>query len=1017
MTSDNGDQQKKPAAIIAPVRHFGLRRFVAYSLLVHFGALMVWGVPAWIEHSAEADRKAEEKKLAEHFKKQEEITKEHAHQQHIAQTRQDILNEMKKDFDKLTANLSQQKRDELWKQVTDKTTDQANHLADALGKTDTPESDLRTLEAQLQAAQITALDQTLQEETDPNTMAEDYLAKIDDEVAPQLASDLHDQIDKTVAQKMHDDAQKLIGQQGKQDDTLRDQAANQLKDAANQAGNAAKDAQQSATQEGQAQTAAQGSDAKTAANDDRTAGGDLKKAEQALDAAGTALQKAQARTDELGGSAAQATSDAQAQVTAAKTAVANAQQAQQAAAAAPGNSDLAATAQTASANAAQAAAAAASSAKSAADSVGTHDDRSAVAAAAVSAAAKGQLHDAVETAADKDFADTTAPRVAAKLASAFKDEMAADGTPMSDADAAKLQAQITDHLAKNVPGMAKAGDAEADKMADLTPAGANTGGGDVPAGTGKESPLDAALAKGLAAMAAKAAAGVKDVAENASKDGSLVAMAKGDGGIAAGGGDSAAALGDLKDTVAAMAKGLASGRMTGMGSSGDGAMGGLRQAALSRSGSGRMGRGGVPGSIGGVRNEKEYEEISGKIAGRGVVQDAHLDRQGATGETATADDVQLSGDVPARMIGPELGTDPAQLANADPYQPTFKTLAFTAVPFMGPEFQIDGNLKKWDAVPALSLNPEGGPDKSAQTLKIAWSPQGLYFLFVIADPDHKITKANVSNFWMADCAEVWIDAYNTKQKYRARHSGQQFWFWPEGSASDPNMTGGESVVLTKNGGYTPIGCTADKLPRWATETPAGWTMEAMLPAAEITDADLSPGRILGFNTYVSTMAGTNWYWSAGKAVATYAQPDTWGDLMLGGSDAKLEITSGKEGSGTHLAMIGQPLHLRVTDADMNLDPTKPDKVMVTIKDGHGGQQIAVLEETGSSTGVFEGAVSTALALDEPIPAVLGVYEGEHCEIVYVDQARANGARAATETVSVTFASAVLNQDGLVANKQ
>jgi hypothetical protein len=657
----------------------------------------------------------------------------------------------------------------------------------------------------------------------------------------------------------------------------------------------------------------------------------------------------------------------------------------------------------------------------------------------VQSAAAGALHDAVESAADKDFADTTAPRVAAKLEQAFKDEMAAAGSPLDAAAADQLGKEIADHLAKSVPGMAKAGDAESEKMADLggttqagantgagqsksaagkagddqatSSGGANTGAGDAPAGTGKPNPLDAALAKGLAAIAAQAKSGVAAVAANASKDGDLVAKAKGNsaGGIAMGGGDSAAAMGDLRDTVSAMAKSMSSGRMASMGSGASGsAMGGLRQAALARGGHGR------PTNLGGsgADSQKAYEDSSGQIAGREVTQGEHWDRAGATGEASQAEDATESSEVPAQMIGPEVGTDTSVLANADPYKPTFKTLAFTTVPYINGDFAINGDLKKWDDIPAVSLKPEGGPDKSAQSMKIAWSPAGLYFLFVIADPDHKITKSEAGNFWVADVAEIWLDAFNTKLNARSRHSGQQFWIWPQGSASNPDFTGGESIILTKNGNYTPVPCKSDKLQRWATVTPAGWTMEAFLPVAQIADADLSPGRIIGFNTYVTTMSTTNWYWSAGKEARTYTQPDTWGDLLLGGSDAKLEIISGKETDGKHLAMIGQALRLRVTDADMNLDPAQQDKVMVTIKDGHGGQQIAVLEETGNATGVFEGAVSTALALDEPIPAVLAVYEGEKVDITYVDQARANGARDATETISVTFASAVLTQDSL-----
>jgi len=437
----------------------------------------------------------------------------------------------------------------------------------------------------------------------------------------------------------------------------------------------------------------------------------------------------------------------------------------------------------------------------------------------------------------------------------------------------------------------------------------------------------------------------------------------------------------------------------GMGSGGGsgGGMGGVRSNALGRS------------TGGGRRNEALYAEITGQIADRGTITGGQWTREGAEGQTSEAEAVV--GDVPARVVGEAAADVKPELTNDQPFTPNFKSIAFTTVPYFNSTFRIDGNLAKWDAMPAIMLKPEYGNDPSPQVMKLAWSNNGLFMYCKVIDPDHQLAKAEPRDFWAADVLEVWVDAYNTKEKFRARHLGQQFWVWPMGSASDPTMTGGESIMAVKGGQYNFKGLHGDKLERWGAETADGWVLEVRFPPELINDADLSAGRILGFNAYVTTNRGTkvptNWYWSSGKEAATYAQPDTWGDVLLAGSDAKIEVLSGHEDSAKRVLGVGEPLRLRVTDGDMDLNSRARDKVMVTLKDGHGGQQIAVLEETGESTGTFDGAVSTALALDEAVPAVLGVYEGERVEITYIDQARANGARQAQITTSVSFGAAVM----------
>ena len=233
------------------------------------------------------------------------------------------------------------------------------------------------------------------------------------------------------------------------------------------------------------------------------------------------------------------------------------------------------------------------------------------------------------------------------------------------------------------------------------------------------------------------------------------------------------------------------------------------------------------------------------------------------------------------------------------------------------------------------------------------------------------------------------------------HDEQQFWVWPAGSIDDPLLTGGEATMQGNTG------LRKEALPRTTVITEQGYILEFELPRALISNCDLTPGRIIGFNTCLGTNGPTCWNWSAGANVHTFQQPDTWGDLLLAGADAKLSLADRPDFKTKAVLTPGQSLKLRVVDGDMNLSPNRRDKVMVTIKPAHGGEQIVVLEETSENSGVFDGSVSTALALDVNPTGTLAVYEGESVVVCYVDQARANGARNVEVKLPLTFGSAIV----------
>jgi hypothetical protein len=166
---------------------------------------------------------------------------------------------------------------------------------------------------------------------------------------------------------------------------------------------------------------------------------------------------------------------------------------------------------------------------------------------------------------------------------------------------------------------------------------------------------------------------------------------------------------------------------------------------------------------------------------------------------------------------------------------------------------------------------------------------------------------------------------------------------------------------------------------------------------------------------VETGGKIHYYWSASKLAGTSYHPDTWGDVLLGGSDGRVEfpdklaveVGPGAKTKDLKAFVLGEPLRIRVTDHDMNLNEKVKDKVSVTVKNPRGEQEVAILEETGRDTGVFEGSVRTALSLGEKIPGVVSAYEGEPLTVTYIDQARANGARNVEIVSKIVAGSSVM----------
>ncbi len=82
---------------------------------------------------------------------------------------------------------------------------------------------------------------------------------------------------------------------------------------------------------------------------------------------------------------------------------------------------------------------------------------------------------------------------------------------------------------------------------------------------------------------------------------------------------------------------------------------------------------------------------------------------------------------------------------------------------------------------------------------------------------------------------------------------------------------------------------------------------------------------------------------------------------------------------------GDPLFIRVTDLDQNLNRTARETILVTVTNpDDGDSEVVLLTETGPDTGVYTGYIPTVTAAAAPYSGSLSVTEGNSISTGYVD---------------------------------
>jgi hypothetical protein len=178
----------------------------------------------------------------------------------------------------------------------------------------------------------------------------------------------------------------------------------------------------------------------------------------------------------------------------------------------------------------------------------------------------------------------------------------------------------------------------------------------------------------------------------------------------------------------------------------------------------------------------------------------------------------------------------------------------------------------------------------------------------------------------------------------------------------------------------------------------------LIPMSALTPANkIKPGNTIGFELQIDTGTNVFYTWACQDPKARVSmQPNLWGEALLAGADARIELLDARKKSALTFRP-GEPLTVRVTDADLNLNPSKKVGLSVTLRSRSGDVRLLPLAESPYGSGVFIGTIPTRISTGVRTDRVFEVLAGEDIQVEYRDLLTADGRRDAP--VSATFKAA------------
>ena len=392
-------------------------------------------------------------------------------------------------------------------------------------------------------------------------------------------------------------------------------------------------------------------------------------------------------------------------------------------------------------------------------------------------------------------------------------------------------------------------------------------------------------------------------------------------------------------------------------------------------------------------NAEEIEKYGAYLRNRSDPSNFYKDASEAEGTATVAQPVN-PGDLPAMVyFDPEKAGPPAAPAAAAAERkvpdPSFKTVAFGAAAMMDHPVTIDGDLSDWGPLAhpiPTRFRSDGVPVTDPTQVYVRWTPDGLYIGYTTKKVGPIVPDAHAG-----DCIEVWLDGQNVRRKQMSDSpTSQQIFLAPFGYQGDPTP----AIVEVGRGmrGLKAFAHYVDRtgsLGRVAAKMiPGGYSVEAFLSRKAIAYPNLVPGAYLAFNFSVNRGVDlTTWeQWSAPKSMVTWDKPDTWGDLLLLGTDAKARFTSFDDPTKPAQPLIpGQPLAFEIQDKDMDLNPHKRDQVPAVLRvKGEKDGLVVILEETTNDSGIFRASINTQSYEAPPKANTLNIRGGDSVELIYND---------------------------------
>jgi len=418
-------------------------------------------------------------------------------------------------------------------------------------------------------------------------------------------------------------------------------------------------------------------------------------------------------------------------------------------------------------------------------------------------------------------------------------------------------------------------------------------------------------------------------------------------------------------------------------------------------------------------NREAYEEFVKDLRYR-MDPDTYYEDQAPLDEEEAAADVAPR-DVPAVIFAQEPPT--AEAAEDEKRMvptPDFPFKAFGAAAMMEGDVIIDGDLSDWGELRhPLTMQyrgdtldkVEGGP-----SVYVRWSADGIYIGYTVKDEDG--IQPCEEYPWSGDCLEFMVDMTNSRlPEAYGNINAQKFCFTPFGCRGRTDIT-----VWEMGRGVRGMGMARDYPDMTGRKGKAaakiipgyGYTVECFLSRRALVTPQLVAGRYVALNFSLNQRYASGLQWSASQALQTWRRPDTWGDVLLLGADARLRFLELGSADGTELKAItpGTPITIEIADADMNLNTLRTDRVAAELVVKESATSLfVVLTETGHSTGVFRATVDTQAYFLPPRERMLNIRGGDTLQLVYTDARAEYGEKNRRLTAELPVGFPVMNLAG------